>query len=360
MPAVPPNGLILLTGANGYIASVTAKVLIDRGYKVRGTVRSISNFSWMPSYYGPNFTLAEVPDFAADGAFNEAVKGVDGIIHMGANVTLQPDPTIVDAAIQSVNQLLEAASKEPSVKRVVLTSARAACINEIPGTPYRITKDMWNDEAIEELKKPADAHSPQVRGMLVYGAAKCLAERGAWEFVRKNKPHFIFNSVLPNVNFGKVEAIEYLGFKGSGCFVNALDKGIPFGPVLIPHQLYVNVQDTALLHLGALTLEDVQNERLMAMAGTFSWNEIIGILRRRFPERKNMVVPGEEKTLDIGEVDNGRAADVLRQMGRDGFRSLEDTLVENMECVIAADSLKVARNGTDDVIDMIFKGAGQP
>jgi len=34
---------ILVTGASGYIASHLIKILLERGYRVRGTVRSLSN-----------------------------------------------------------------------------------------------------------------------------------------------------------------------------------------------------------------------------------------------------------------------------------------------------------------------------
>lgn len=35
MASVPPGGLILVTGANGYVASVANKVFVERDYHVR-------------------------------------------------------------------------------------------------------------------------------------------------------------------------------------------------------------------------------------------------------------------------------------------------------------------------------------
>lgn len=356
MPVVPPQGIILLTGANGYVASVTAKVLLDRGYRVRGTVRSVAKYDWMPSYFGPNFSLTEISDFANDHAFDEAVKGVDGVIHMAADVSFTHDPVVIEKAVKGVTNLMEAASKEPSVKRIVLTSAKAACANELPGVEYKITTETWNDEALEEVKKPAESHGSQQRSMLIYAAAKVQSERAAFEFVRKNKPHFGFSSVLPNVNFGPIVAIKHLGYPSSATLLNSLDKGYPLGPVFTPNQWFVNTEDTALLHLAALTLEEVQNERLLAMAEPFSWKRIVEILGRRFPERSKMVRQVDDAAVDIGHVDSSRAAEVLRLMGRDGFKSLEDSLIQGMQDIIAADSLpSVPRTGADDVIDMVFK-----
>ena len=38
-----PGDLILVTGASGYVATSVIKHLLEEGFKVRGTVRSISN-----------------------------------------------------------------------------------------------------------------------------------------------------------------------------------------------------------------------------------------------------------------------------------------------------------------------------
>lgn len=40
MPAVAAPSTVLVTGANGFIAVATVKTLIERGFKVIGTVRT--------------------------------------------------------------------------------------------------------------------------------------------------------------------------------------------------------------------------------------------------------------------------------------------------------------------------------
>jgi hypothetical protein len=40
----------------------------------------------------------------------------------------------------------------------------------------------------------------KVKGGLVYCASKVGIERAGWKFVEENKPKFVFNAVLPNVN----------------------------------------------------------------------------------------------------------------------------------------------------------------
>jgi len=71
--------LVLITGVNGYIASVTAKFFLDSGhYRVRGTVRSLESAGQKmlkPYAEKGEFEVVEVPNITVDGAFDEAVKG---------------------------------------------------------------------------------------------------------------------------------------------------------------------------------------------------------------------------------------------------------------------------------------------
>ena len=49
----------------------------------------------------------------------------------------------------------------------------------------------------------------------------------------------------------------------------------------IPPQYYVNVQDTARLHVIALVNPSVKDERVFAFAGPFDFNDILGVLRKQ-------------------------------------------------------------------------------
>ena len=75
------KGLVLVTGVNGYIASVTVGAFLDAGYSVRGTVRRIDSAKALQeklkSYVDAGkFEVVEVLDITVEGAFDEAVKGM--------------------------------------------------------------------------------------------------------------------------------------------------------------------------------------------------------------------------------------------------------------------------------------------
>ena len=49
---------------------------------------------------------------------------------------------------------------------------------------------------------------------------------------------------------------------------------------------FVNVRDTALLHVAALNQLGVENERIFAFVQPFNWNNVLAILRELRPDHK--------------------------------------------------------------------------
>lgn len=79
-PAIPKGSLVLVTGVNGYIASHVADQLMEAGYRVRGTTRSLSKVEglsafWEKKFGKDRFEFVTVIDMSHDGAFAEAIKG---------------------------------------------------------------------------------------------------------------------------------------------------------------------------------------------------------------------------------------------------------------------------------------------
>ena len=62
---VVTSGKVLVTGANGFIAVWVVKKLLEKGYAVRGTVRSEAKGEHLKKLfaeYGDKFELVVVPD----------------------------------------------------------------------------------------------------------------------------------------------------------------------------------------------------------------------------------------------------------------------------------------------------------
>ncbi|KAF9771849.1 hypothetical protein IL306_010488 [Fusarium sp. DS 682] len=357
MSSVPSGGLILITGANGYIASVAIQVFLQRGYRVRGTVRSISANGWMSTFFGANFELVEVPNISVPHAFDDALKGVDGVVHTAMNMDMNPqNQEVIEDTINSNLYLLQAAAKVSCVKSVVITSSLAACALPTTGKPYKIDTDTWNTDAIEQTSDPWDGQgNPRWHGIVLYGAAKARSEQAAFAWVRENKPPFSFNTVVPNVNFGIAVSPENMSYRSSAAVIDAVVKGYPDAPSILPSQWYVDIEDTALLHLAALTLNHVNNERLLAFGGRYSWTQILEILHRLFPG-KVLLKTVQETAVDAGEVDNSRSTEVLKTMGKQqGFTNLEETLVKAVKTVLENKGKNVPKTRIDLYYDSLAR-----
>lgn len=88
MSALPQGSLILITGGNGYIGSHTVDQTLKSGLRVRAAVRSTAKGDALKAYFDPLYPgkleYVVVPDMATEGGYAEAVRGVDGIIHMAS------------------------------------------------------------------------------------------------------------------------------------------------------------------------------------------------------------------------------------------------------------------------------------
>ncbi|KAL2145828.1 hypothetical protein VTI28DRAFT_6125 [Corynascus sepedonium] len=129
-PLIPPDALILVTGANGLIASHVVNQLLAFGYRVRGTVRSATRCAYLTTLFdtrhGPGrFELIEVPDVTRPGAWDAAVCGVSGVAHVLGSVDLavrDADAATAEEMPWQVN-LLAAAAKEEGIRSIVFTSS---------------------------------------------------------------------------------------------------------------------------------------------------------------------------------------------------------------------------------------------
>lgn len=153
-----------------------------------------------------------------------------------------------------------------------------------------------------------------------------LAEQAIWKFAKERKPVYIVNTVVPDVNMAEILSDKQPG--STGAWVKTIFEGNLEAVKDIPPQWMVNVKDNARLHISALTDPRVENERILAYAEPFNWNDVLAQLRRLYPDRS---FPKDiaDAPRDLSTVDNSREAHLLQAYGRDGFTSLGDSVKEN-------------------------------
>ena len=177
---------------------------------MRASVRSPAkgqNLLDLYSSYGSKLQLCIVDqDIAQEGSFDDAVKGVEGIIHTASPVHLNADDPSerIVPAVQGVTSLLKSAFKHgTALQRVVFTSSCAA-IRHYPAVPITLFEADWNDEAEVRVSSLGRAAEPQDK----YSASKTMAEKALWEFSKKHKAdlNWDMTALNPPYIFGPVTA----------------------------------------------------------------------------------------------------------------------------------------------------------
>lgn len=96
-------------------------------------------------------------------------------------------------------------------------------------------------------------------------------------------------------------------------------------------EYYIDVEDTALLHVAALTRPDLKGNRIFGFVEEFNWNTLLHALRRIYPE-KVFYEDREGQDHDLSRIlGASKAEKILRDMGRPGWKGLEESLRENLE-----------------------------
>ena len=106
--------------------------LLERGYRVRGTVRSLSKsgqYEFLSSLPGAAERLELVEaELLVPGSYDAAATGCDVMIHTASPYKVNaknPQRDLVDPAVNGTLNVLRSA-KAAGVRRVVLTSSLAA------------------------------------------------------------------------------------------------------------------------------------------------------------------------------------------------------------------------------------------
>lgn len=86
------DSLILVTGANGYIASHIANEALARNYRVRGTVRNPSATQWLQDFFDERYGKGRFELVKADGFDKEGALDpfLDGMLLAPCASVLQP------------------------------------------------------------------------------------------------------------------------------------------------------------------------------------------------------------------------------------------------------------------------------
>jgi nucleoside-diphosphate-sugar epimerase len=122
--------LIFITGATGFVGSATALAALKAGYRLRVCVRKASEkLQALLSEHSEQVEYVTIPDLTEETAFQGKLNGVDYILHLASAVPRGTDKKdYFIPAVKGTTVLLKEAAGVASIKKVVITSSRAALI----------------------------------------------------------------------------------------------------------------------------------------------------------------------------------------------------------------------------------------
>ncbi|KAL3686919.1 hypothetical protein R1sor_013228 [Riccia sorocarpa] len=314
---------VVVTGANGFIASWVIKFLLERGYKVRGTVRNpddttkVSHLLELPGAKD-SLTLHKA-DLLEEGAFDEVVQGADGIFHTASPLPQEgitdPEAQLLSPAIKGTLNVLQSAAKVPSVKRVVLTSSFAAAgVNPNPRGPEVVVDESWWSDPDYCAEKGLDYHK-----------SKTLSEKEAWDFVEGKhfdlvviNPVMVIGPLLQNTLNSSNEAILNL--------LTGVTKEYPNAS-----HGYVNVKDVALAHILAFETPTAEGRYLLA-ENVLHYEEVVEILKKiapGYPLPSKMEGEGPKAPIYAVKHDKIEKLGIKLTTVEDSFVELIESLKEN-------------------------------
>ncbi|KZW00143.1 NAD(P)-binding protein [Exidia glandulosa HHB12029] len=281
------SATVLVTGANGFIATWLVGDLLQKGYTVRAAVRSDSKAKHLRESfggtYGGKLSFVFVGNMVEDGAWDEAVKGVDAIVHMASPVGLHAvEPSeYIDPAVKGATGILESALKHAGaqLKRVVITSSCAAVLDfsTVIANP---NDDTWNERVVRECEEKGREADPLSK----YSASKVLAEKAVWKFYETHKTGISWDitTLCPPWVFGpsheRITKLDDLPPSGRYLY-DAIVAGSILGGLpstTTPGHGFIDVRDVSLAHVRALETPAAGGERILIVAGSpWVWQDFI-------------------------------------------------------------------------------------
>ncbi|BBG96878.1 NAD(P)-binding Rossmann-fold superfamily protein [Prunus dulcis] len=297
--------VVSVTGASGYIASWVVKLLLQRGYTVKASVRDPNDKKKTEHLLALDGAKERLQLFKADlleeGSFNSVVEGSEGVFHTASHFImmsvirsycfkvkffmlknvhrmltissqlqkeLSAMAELIDPALKGTLNVLRSFAKVPSIKRVVITSSMAAvAFNGKPLAPDVIIDESWfSDLAVCEKLK------------LWYMISKTLAEDAAWKFTKDNRidmvainPGLVIGPLLQPTLNTSVEPVLKL-INGAETFPNITYR-------------WVDVRDVANAHI--LAFENASASGRYCLVGRIAHcSEVVKLLRGLFPALK--------------------------------------------------------------------------
>merc|ERR1712054_690879 len=180
---------IVVTGVNGYVSQHVTKLLLENGYKVKGTVRSLAAKQKYEFLYNltPDakdkiqFIEANLND---NKVWDDVLNGAEAVLHVASPLPFEgiPDEEMIKAAVEGMKAITQAALRQ-GVKKLIYTSSIVTQVKGFGAKGEKITNETWGEP----------------EGMDGYSKSKYYAEKELWSFYNKNKNKITVATISPGL-----------------------------------------------------------------------------------------------------------------------------------------------------------------
>lgn len=320
---------VLLTGANGFIASHILQILFSRGYDVVGTVRTPAKGDFIVKKH-PKFEYEIVTNLTELDAFDEVFKAhpdITYVIHTVSPVDFAEsdfENKVITPAINGTLAILKGAQKYgPNVKKVVTTSSMAAVVLPLQLNDPTCT---FNEESWNPITRELAVTNP----LYAYLGSKTFAERAAWDFVKENDVPFKLSTVIFPYAYGALlqdVTISSLNYTSQKLFSYIGGQGPPVD--LEEFNPFIHVHDAALTHVIAMTEPGLDGKRVLSIGGEGNGQLFADTLRKLRPDLDSVIPVGNPGSYDpakYAKIDNSVSEKYLKIK----YKSLEEALTDSV------------------------------
>lgn len=266
---------VLVTGGTGFVGMQIVLQLLQKGYRVKTTIRSLKSKDKLIEILKANgITAFDALSFVEteltkDDNWEKAMQDCKYVLSVASPVFFEKPKNEEEAirpAVEGILRILKFSKKE-GVQRVVMTSNFGA------------VGFSQTDKSRETTE--ADWTNINTKGLSVYEKSKTLAERAGWDYISREGGDLEFTTINPVAILG-----PSLNAHVSGSFhllqnlLNGTLKVVPNIPLNV-----VDVRDVADLHIRAMTVPAANGQRFIASADEqITLPEIAALLRSKRPE----------------------------------------------------------------------------
>ena len=271
------KGLVLVTGATGFVGKWTVIELLRAGYPVRGTVRSMAKAPQVRAAAAAlagegalqRLDLVEA-DLLDDAGWAGAMRGVAATMHVATAIRAdEPKDAslVVRPAVEGTARVLRFAN-DAGVKRFILTSSIATVGY---GHGHTTGRRVYTEEHFTNLDN--------MRWTWAYCIGKTMAERAAWEFAKSNG--IGLTTIHPGAIIGP--AVDDDASISIGMVTGLFDSATP----ALPSNGFsiVDVRDVAAMHVAALEHPEAAGQRYLATAEYMPFPKVAEVLHEAYPDR---------------------------------------------------------------------------